>query len=223
MKRVSALNCSRVCPGRRQLASRGTDAGSARASANPIHRGNPIFAVRARRPLPGATSQAPGDVALTPTAMRQDGAPSTSRLAAAVDAYHATTGRELALRSRSTASQRVSVCGGRAANRGQGGRLRSGGVSRARRSSDAHSVQLRSATPPDYPRWRRSVPLDIDMREIELLFDAFTPPPPEARASPDLGSIDTLLFVVDTVNTAPAMAGIVFLDDVRLARVAAVR
>ncbi len=84
------------------------------------------------------------------------------------------------------------------------------------------SVQLRS--PGDgLPRWRRSVHLDLTAREVIIPFDQMRAVPPETRQGPPLDAVDALLFVVDTVNTAPGAAGIVWLDEVRVERTEPIR
>jgi hypothetical protein len=82
------------------------------------------------------------------------------------------------------------------------------------------SVQLRS--PPrqgegEGRRWRRSVYVDTEDRLIRLALSEFDPVPP-ASSAPDTPTIDSLLFVVDTVNADPGAQGVVTLADVRLLR-----
>jgi len=188
--------------------------------------GNPIFVRRSAEPTAAVPPRRPLEV----LPLYTDGDASGWRVEhqpdskAALDALQAVPGRELALRfalnsNRAVfpfAATAVSIAGKAAGY----DRL----VFRARADRPMRiSVQVRSATAPEYPRWRRSVPLDVDMRDIEIPFETFTPVSPETRVTPDLPSLDTLLFVIDTVNTAPATAGIVWLDEVRLARVPAGR
>lgn len=75
------------------------------------------------------------------------------------------------------------------------------------------SVQLRS--PSDGRRWQRSVYLDEAPRDIAIAFDDFRPVDASAPAGPALDAIDTLLFVVDTVNTPPGRRGTLRISAVR--------
>jgi hypothetical protein len=77
------------------------------------------------------------------------------------------------------------------------------------------SVQLRAAGQSDR-RWRRSVYLDETDRAIVVPFDEMRPVSPDLGPQPPSSGVDSLLFVVDTVNTAPGTTGIVWLDDVSL-------
>jgi hypothetical protein len=62
------------------------------------------------------------------------------------------------------------------------------------------------------PRWRRSVYLDETTRSVRLAFPAFTPIGHTATLT--AGQIGSLLFVVDTVNTALGTSGQFWLDDI---------
>ncbi len=79
------------------------------------------------------------------------------------------------------------------------------------------SVQLRGAGDAAH-RWRRSVFLDEVLREVTIWFDEVTPVGQPLDVRPDPGRVDSLLFVVDTVNAQPGASGTVFLDDVRTER-----
>jgi hypothetical protein len=80
------------------------------------------------------------------------------------------------------------------------------------------SVQLRSPSGgPDGRRWRRSVHADTEDRLVRLPISEFVPVPPTST-QPDLSIIDSLLFVVDTVNADPGASGEITLADVRLLR-----
>ena len=79
------------------------------------------------------------------------------------------------------------------------------------------SVQLRE-TGDAAERWRRSVYLDSMRRTIEVAFSEFRP---VASANPshlDLSKIESILFVVDTVNTKAGSNGEMQIDDIRYAR-----
>ena len=78
------------------------------------------------------------------------------------------------------------------------------------------SVQLRG-TGDDAERWRRSLYLDSTRRTVDVGFDEFRRV--TTGNSPfDLSKIESLLFVVDTVNTKTGSNGQIQLDDVRYAR-----
>jgi hypothetical protein len=75
------------------------------------------------------------------------------------------------------------------------------------------SVQLRL---PEGERWQRSVYVDETPRDVTVFFDETTPVGSTATRRPALSQVQSLLFVVDTVNTPPGTAGRLFLDSVRL-------
>jgi hypothetical protein len=78
------------------------------------------------------------------------------------------------------------------------------------------SIQLRGAGG-DAERWRRSLYLDSTRRTVDVGFDEFRPV--TTGNSPfDLSKIESLLFVIDTVNTKSGANGQIQLDDVRYAR-----
>ena len=56
-------------------------------------------------------------------------------------------------------------------------------------------------------RWQRSIYLDSTAREIVVPFAEMTPVEAPPGTRPDLSKVDTLLIVVDTVNSAPGSAG----------------
>ena len=79
------------------------------------------------------------------------------------------------------------------------------------------SVQLRvPAGQAGGERWQRSVYVDETPREITVFFDETTPVGATTTRRPALNEVQSLLFVVDTVNTAPGTAGRVILDSIRL-------
>jgi hypothetical protein len=67
------------------------------------------------------------------------------------------------------------------------------------------SVQARQ--PSRGERWQRSVYLDGTPRDISIPFTEMTPVVPTPTATFDPAAIDTVLFVVDTTNTAPGSEG----------------
>lgn len=82
------------------------------------------------------------------------------------------------------------------------------------------SVQLRapSAASPLGERWRRSVVLDSEPREITVMFDDMRPVGAATPATPPLERVTAVLFVVDTVNAELGSSGTFDIDDVRYAR-----
>jgi hypothetical protein len=81
------------------------------------------------------------------------------------------------------------------------------------------SVQLRMpGGPAGSQRWQRSVYVDETPREITVFFDETTPVGTTVTRRPALDQVQSLLFVVDTVNTPPGTAGRLLLDAVRYER-----
>ena len=61
----------------------------------------------------------------------------------------------------------------------------------------------------------RSVYLDTSERPITVYFDDLTPVGVTSQRRPVLSQIDSVLFVVDRVNTAIGSGGQIWLDDVK--------
>jgi hypothetical protein len=80
------------------------------------------------------------------------------------------------------------------------------------------SVQLRVPAPGDGERWHRSVYLDETARDVTIFFDDMTPRGPTTTRRAPLADVRDVMFVVDTVNTAPGTSGEVRIDEVRYAR-----
>ena len=80
------------------------------------------------------------------------------------------------------------------------------------------SVQLRSAAEQGSGRWRRSAYLDETTRVVTLPFADFRPVQAGATGAPPLESIASLLFVLDTMNTALGSNGEFWLDDIEFVR-----
>ena len=76
------------------------------------------------------------------------------------------------------------------------------------------SVQIRTPGGPDGRRWRRSVYLDTTPRVIDLALSELEPVGPATTLRPVVARVQSVLFVVDTVNTAPGAAGRVHLSSV---------
>ena len=79
------------------------------------------------------------------------------------------------------------------------------------------SVQLREPSGADGERWHRSVFVDTEPREITVYFDDLRPLG-TSRERPTLASINSVLFVMDTVNTPLGGNGRIWLDDVKFGR-----
>jgi hypothetical protein len=80
------------------------------------------------------------------------------------------------------------------------------------------SVQLRAPTGGEGERWSRSVYLDQTPRTIQLRFDDFRPVGSTAGPTPVPASIQSVLFVVDSVNTKIGSNGQIWIDDIRYAK-----
>jgi hypothetical protein len=77
------------------------------------------------------------------------------------------------------------------------------------------SVQFRL---PNGDRWRRSVYVDEQSREVTVFFDAVRPAGPTATRRMPLASVRDVLFVFDTVNAQPGASGQFRIDDVKYGR-----
>jgi hypothetical protein len=77
------------------------------------------------------------------------------------------------------------------------------------------SVQLRAPTGGEGERWQRSVYLDQTPRTIQIFFDEFTPLGSSGAAPPALANVQSVLFVVDTVNTKIGSNGQIWIDDIK--------
>lgn len=80
------------------------------------------------------------------------------------------------------------------------------------------SVQLREPAGVAGERWHRSVFIDAEPREITVSFDDVRPIGTTTHNRPNLASVDSILFVVDTVNTPLGGNGRIWIDDVKYAR-----
>jgi hypothetical protein len=81
------------------------------------------------------------------------------------------------------------------------------------------SVQVRADSGTlEGERWHRSVFIGTDLREVRVRFDDMRPSGQTRTPRPRLEDVRSLLFVVDTVNTAPGTAGQLAIDDVRYER-----
>ena len=87
-------------------------------------------------------------------------------------------------------------------------------------------VQVRTPTPQPGEggeavlgeRWHRSVYAEEDLRSVTIPLAEFTPKGPTNEASAASDAIDSLLFVVDTVNTAVGTGGRILVSNLRFGR-----
>lgn len=80
------------------------------------------------------------------------------------------------------------------------------------------SVQLRVPNGPAGERWHRSIYLDTTPRQFTIDVDDLRPRGATTQPRPDLSAVQSVLFVVDTVNAEIGASGQVWLDDVRYGR-----
>ena len=80
------------------------------------------------------------------------------------------------------------------------------------------SVQLRASAEQGSGRWRKSVYLDETSRTVTLPFSEFRPTGNGLPAMPRLDSIMSLLFVLDTLNTALGSNGEFLIDSLAFVR-----
>jgi hypothetical protein len=80
------------------------------------------------------------------------------------------------------------------------------------------SVQLRASAEQGSGRWRRSVYLDQNGRTVTVPFAEFRPVQNGLAPAPPLPSITSLLFVLETLNTALGSNGEFWLDEVAFVR-----
>ena len=80
------------------------------------------------------------------------------------------------------------------------------------------SVQLRERGGEVGGRWHRSVYLDPMPRDVAVYFDDMMPHGVTSRPRPIPANVQSILFVVDTVNTPLGGNGTIWMDDVKYAR-----
>ena len=79
-------------------------------------------------------------------------------------------------------------------------------------------AQLRAPGGRDGERWGKTFYADETLRMIELRFADFQPLGLVSSERPDVGRVDSLLLVIDTLNSRPGAAGVLEIADVSLAR-----
>lgn len=80
------------------------------------------------------------------------------------------------------------------------------------------SVQLRAPVGEQGERWHRSVYVDTAPRTMTIPFDDLSPIGPTSQPMPALEAIQSVLFVIDTVNTSVGTNGQIWIDEVKYAR-----
>jgi hypothetical protein len=80
------------------------------------------------------------------------------------------------------------------------------------------SVQLRAPVGELGERWHRSVYLDTKPKLVTVYFDDLTPRGPTRQPKPILSDVQSVMFVIDTVNTSVGTSGQLWIDDVEYGR-----
>ncbi len=78
------------------------------------------------------------------------------------------------------------------------------------------SVQIRTPGGADGRRWRRSIYVDQTPRVIDLALSELEPVGPATALRPIVARVQSVLFVIDTINAAPGATGQVWLSGVLL-------
>jgi hypothetical protein len=186
---------------------------------------NPIYVGRPERDDPRAlqppTPRATGEVAVQyrdgpATEWRTEHSPSSL---AAIDEVPAINGQELVLRYAlgGTASESAFAAFVMPAGEVLSAYDRVTFTARSDRPMRL-SVQLRTTGASGLQRWHRSVYLEPTSREITVLFDDMRPSGTTSTPRPSLADIESVLFVLDTINTPLGGRGTLWLDDVRYVR-----
>lgn len=80
------------------------------------------------------------------------------------------------------------------------------------------SVQLRAPVGEQGERWHRSVHVDTAPRTVTVYFDDLSPSGATRQPLPPLAAVQSVLLVIDTVNTSVGTSGQIWIDDVKYAR-----
>ena len=83
-------------------------------------------------------------------------------------------------------------------------------------ASQPMRISLQARRPRSGERWQRSIYLDAEPRDVVVPFDEMRSVDRSSRMDPRL--VDTILFVVDTVNTLPGSSGRFLVSDLRVER-----
>ena len=177
---------------------------------------NPIY-VRAQDEMPADRSEASEHAPLYENGEAHGWTIETSpRSKAAIDVARTITGTELLLRWAigGTASESPYAAFVMPAGQLLSGYDRLMFTARADRPMRV-SVQFRM---PNGDRWRRSIYVDDQPRQITVFFDAVRPAGTTATRRMPLASVRDVLFVFDTVNAQPGASGQFRIDDVKYGR-----
>ena len=90
------------------------------------------------------------------------------------------------------------------------------GLAFSGRASQPMRVSVQARHPGTGARWRRSVYLDATPREVTVAFEEMIPV--AASGTFDPAATDTILFVVDTMNTAPGTSGTFTISNLQVER-----
>ncbi len=80
------------------------------------------------------------------------------------------------------------------------------------------SVQLRAPASGEGERWQRSIYLDQTPRTIQVFFDDCRALGSITSSTPALSKVQSILFVVDTVNAKIGSNGRIWIDDIKYAK-----
>ena len=78
------------------------------------------------------------------------------------------------------------------------------------------SLQVRSSDSNQDVRWGRSIYVNTEQREVSVRLQDMRPITQWSNWPVQSDGLVSLMFVVDTLNTAPATSGVIWLDDIRL-------
>jgi hypothetical protein len=79
-------------------------------------------------------------------------------------------------------------------------------------------LQIRASAGTGGQRWGRSIYLDPSLGTVDVRLDAFRAMEPVSVEGPPLARIDSLLLVIDTLNTAPGTRGTIRIPDLWLVK-----
>jgi hypothetical protein len=87
-------------------------------------------------------------------------------------------------------------------------------------SDRPHRLWLQIRAPDDRggQRWGRTFYVDPTLRSIEFRFSELKPMQPDQTERQPLDRMDSVLFVIDTLNTSPGTSGVLRFPDLRLAK-----
>jgi hypothetical protein len=183
--------------------------------SNPIYVGRDVHP----RPVPALRPVAASESQYTDGSAERWSVETSPRSQGAVDVVKTKTGTQLGLRY---------ALGGSTAESAYAGFVMSSGPTlpqfdRISFTANADrplrlSVQLRVPDGEQGDRWQRSVFIDETPRDITVYFDDMHAAGPTRTERPPLDAVDSILFVVDTVNTPLGSSGRIWIDDVKYGR-----